>query len=188
MSEELFKFSPTKKLAVYDVAQLVPENSPNLKVSCVPFDFTDQSADPLKLAHTLFEAMFREHGVGLTANQVGRTEAVFTIGFEEANKQVFFNPEIIEESLDQISADEGCLSYPGLFLKVKRPSWIKLKYQHVNSEWREETYSGFTARIICHEMMHIKGELFTSVVPSLSLMLAKEKRTKSLKKKSRLKI
>lgn len=179
----VFKFSSEKKVTyIYDKKELVPENSPSLKTACIPFDFTNPPIEPVRLAVTLFETQFAKRGIGLTCNQIGIPYAVFTAGWDNDNKQVFFNPQIIEQSEDTHLEVEGCLTYPGLFLKVKRPNWIRIKFQHVNGEWREEQFYGMTSRVLMHEMDHINGKLFTDQVSKMSLTAAREKRKKYMRR------
>ena len=184
----IIKFNTGKGVTVvYDKKNLLPENDDWLETPCIPFDFENPPINPGRLATTLFETQFREGGIGLTCNQIGLPYAVFTVGWDNSNKQVFFNPKIIERSEATHTEIEGCLSYPGLFLKVKRPNRIKIQFQHVDGTHKEEIFEGMTSRVICHEMDHIEGKLFTDQVSSVTLSIAKEKRMKNLRKKKRAK-
>ena len=69
------------------------------------------------------------------------------------------NPEILETSGEQIGA-EGCLSVPGEYGVVRRPSYVKVKAQDRFGEWFEYEGEGLTARCICHELEHLDGHLF----------------------------
>src|SRR5579872_3232132 len=100
----------------FEIYKLVKEGDPSLKQICVPFDFKKPQHDPVYLATSLFETMFQMKGLGLSACQVGLPYRVFVVGFEENNKQVFFNPEIVAKSEELELQTEGCLSYNGLYL------------------------------------------------------------------------
>ena len=78
--------------------------------------------------------------------------------------------------------DEGCLSFPGLWLKVKRPSWIEVEYENENGEVIKDTFTDLTARVFQHEMDHMEGVDFTKKVSRLRLDRA-NKRIKKQRKK-----
>lgn len=168
----------TQTIRPYEIYNLVSSNDPILKQKAIPFDFSNPPIDPIHLASSLFETMFVNKGLGLSACQVGIPYSVFVIGYDNSNKQVFFNPEIIEESEEHDEHPEGCLSFPRLFFRVSRPNKVKIKYQHVNGEWREGEYHGLTARCILHEYDHLNGICYTQRVGKMTLMMAKEKERK----------
>ena len=180
---QIIKIDTSKPYNIlHEIYDLVPETDPILKEVMPPFDFKNPPTSAPNLATNLFETMFAKKGLGLSANQCGLRYRVFVVGYDNSNKQVFFNPEIAETSVDQDIHVEGCLSYPALFLKVKRPTWIVIKYQHVDGELRENRYEGLTARVILHEMDHMDGKLFTERVGPTTLALARDKRKKTLRK------
>ena len=80
--------------------------------------------------------MRKEGGIGLSANQVGLLERVFVMYSDVKEKKIMacFDPKIIEMASEQIIMDEGCLTYPGMWLKIKRPVWIK-------ATWEDQTWS-----------------------------------------------
>ena len=175
----------TQTIRPYEIYDLVKSTDPVLKQVCKPFDFANPPIDPMHLASSLFETMFKNSGLGLSAPQVGLPYQVFVVGYDNTNKQVFFNPEIIETSKDFDDHLEGCLSFKHLFFKIKRPNEIKVKYQHVNGEWKEDKFTGLTARCIQHEHDHLAGVCFTERVGKTTLMMAKEKERKMRIKMSR---
>jgi peptide deformylase len=162
----------------YEIYDLVKSTDPVLKQVCKPFDFANPPIDPIHLASSLFETMFKHSGLGLAAPQVGIPYRVFVVGYDNTNKQVFFNPEIIERSQREDDHLEGCLTFKRLFFKVSRPQEIKVKYQHVNGEWKEDKFVGLTARCIQHEYDHLDGICFTERVGKTTLMMAREKERK----------
>ena len=161
--------------------KLINENDIALRQSPAKFIFMPGSNVAKEMADKLFDAMLENNGIGLSANQVGINMQFFVMGHEGAKKYVF-NPEILELASDEVLIKEGCLSFPGMFLPIKRPSWIKVRYQSENGETIEETFTGLTARIFLHEYDHMQGKVFTEKVSKLKLDLANKKRIKFLKR------
>ena len=119
--------------------------------------------DRSKLSYTLNENMFHYNGVGLSANQIGITERVFVMVCDMATMETItcFNPKIIKESKDKVVMEEGCLSYPELFLEISRPSSIVVKYEDESKELYKTKLTGYIARIFQHEYDHMEGIDFT---------------------------
>lgn len=123
-------------------------------------------------------------GIGLAANQCGVMERVFVIGTDQF-QMACINPKIILSSENKIRDNEGCLSYPGLSLKVERSETISVEYTSENGETRQVQLSGLTARCFQHELDHLNGIRFVEHVGSVSLKLAKQKQFKLIKKHMR---
>lgn len=171
------------QLYEYELYDLVDQYDTVLTQKLDPFYFEGPNKTPViarNLAVSLLETMKKYNGIGLSANQVGIPLRVFVVGLEKT-WYAFFNPEILETSGEILFA-EGCLSFPGLFIPIKRPDTVKIKYQDMNGEFKEQTFTGLTARIVLHEYDHMEGIVFTSKVPRLILDKAKSKITKNLKK------
>jgi peptide deformylase len=138
---------------------------------------TDQGAEELE--KNMCEFMIANRGIGLAANQVGIAKRVFVIGSNniEGFPKPFavFNPKIIESSQEQIIDKEGCLSYPNLWLSVKRPAVIKVEYQDSHGNVHEAAMSGLIARCFQHELDHLDGVCFVDKVSALKLQLAMRK-------------
>ena len=147
--------------------KLVEETNLILRQKCDPFDFNDPIMDPYELSEGLQKIRKDGAGVGLAAPQVGiNTQALVigmgnfeTEGVEDFN-QVFFNPNILSISDEQIYMIEGCLSYPGLFVKIKRPKSIVMEWWTEEDTRCEETFDGMTCRILQHEVDHLNGITF----------------------------
>lgn len=139
-----------------------------------PADFDFESEDAPAIANILFGRMQELGGVGLSANQVGLNMRVFVMGMEGIRMNVF-NPEILAHSVEEEHMNEGCLSFPGLTLGVKRPTNITVKFQNEKGEWCQLQLGGFTSRIFQHEYDHMEGKLFTSHVSPLKLDYYKNK-------------
>jgi peptide deformylase len=179
MAQKKIKFV-NGQMFEYTIYDLVDKYSDILKQKTIPFDFSNPPIGPWSLANSLIETMIKNFGVGLSANQVGLPYRVFAMGAENVS-YVLFNPQIVE-TYGEDNFEEGCLSFPGLFLPIKRPSSVKVKYQDPNGNFKEETFGGFTARIFLHEYDHMEGILFTNHVNSFILERQKKKVKGNLKK------
>ena len=136
--------------------------------------------------------MYHFGGIGLSANQVGIDKKFFVLGSElitdeEENKfeKSFFNPTLLTVSEEEESVKEGCLSYPGLWLMVKRPVQCTIKYYNSEGEEIVETYEGVSARVILHEYDHMLGMNFTQRVSKLKLERGVKAAEKKFKKHQR---
>jgi peptide deformylase len=165
--------------------KLVPEVHPLLYKELAPVDFT--SFDARALSQRLMTIMAACHGAGLSANQVGVDAQMFVMQWppfngEPGGSRIVINPEIKGVSKELSQFEEGCLSFPALFIWLKRPESILVRYQDVNGEWIEETLSGWPARIFQHESDHLKGLTFDQRASKLKLDFASKRRAKIFKK------
>ena len=128
----------------------------------------------------------REHaGLGLSATQCGVFQRVFVIGFKDFT-MTCINPKIISSSEKMEKDDEGCLSFPGLMFKISRSSSIDVEFTTENGEVKNMTLTGVTARCFQHELDHLNGIKFTEKVGPTTLMMARQKQAKLIKKISRI--
>lgn len=170
-------------LVEYEVYKLVDFYDPILRQPTIPVKL-ETAADKKHadtIALSLAETLAKSQGLGLSANQCGRTERMFAINMGE-QIWTMINPEIIERSETTSDLSEGCLSYPGLYLKLKRPDNIKVKFQAINGEWIEQEFDGLTAVCIQHEIDHLDGKMFTDLVSPIKLDQAKKKVKQNLKR------
>lgn len=158
-----------------DNLKLVPSNDPILKLQPEMYDFEKYGNSAEMLANVLFEKMEEYGGVGLSANQVGLNVRVFVIGAGES-KIPFFNPEIISMSNEQENYEEGCLSFPGVKIKLTRPASVTITFLNAKRQRFTETFSGLTARIILHEYDHMQGLTMRDHVSKLKWDLALKKK------------
>lgn len=137
-----------------------------------------------QLIEDMFETMYASEGVGLAAPQVNKGIRLFIVDAtpyaeeypEAANfKKVFINPYIIEESGEEWSFNEGCLSVPGVREDILRQPKIVIEYQDRDFNIIEEEYEGVMARIIQHEYDHIEGTIFVDRVNPLRKVLLKRR-------------
>jgi peptide deformylase len=164
------------------IYELVKHDHPLLSTVLEHFDFDNPPIDPVELATNLTETMLKNNGLGLSASQCGLPYRAFVI----ANNPVMacFNPRIIDASYEtELSLEEGCLTYPYLYLKVKRPRLIKVRYTLPNGETVTERFDGLTARVFLHEMDHMEGINFTTKVHSYHLYKALKKKQQFLRAK-----
>ena len=122
------------------------------------------------LAKEMLQSMYAAKGIGLAAPQIGikKELLVIDINFEDtaAEPLILINPEITDYGTTLNSYEEGCLSIPGVYLNVVRPSTIKLRFRDEMGRPRKMKADGLLARCIQHEMDHLKGVLFVDRVTS----------------------
>jgi peptide deformylase len=135
--------------------------------------------DSEALEKDMCEFMIASNGIGLAANQIGIAKRVFVMGSRNIpgfpEPFALFNPKIIEASTEIVLDQEGCLSYPGLFLTVKRPSWIVAEYQNSSGDTIEAKFEGYLAKCFQHELDHLDGICFVDKVSQMKLNLAMKK-------------
>lgn len=156
--------------------QLIKEPNNFLKTKVKPFDFEKDDAE--KLANEMIKDMVRHDGVGLAANQVGYDGRIFVMKPKTGNSFAVINPVIEELSTDTVLDIEGCLSFPNLFLHVKRPKKIKVNYLDIDAKNVTIHLEDFEARIFLHEFDHLEGITFDTRVSKFKLNLAREKQKK----------
>lgn len=124
------------------------------------------------------------NGIGLAANQCGVRARVFVIGTGEKDdfKITCINPRVVRESEDTIRGKEGCLSYPALDVTVPRPDSIDVEFLDETGKLNQMNLTGLTARCFLHELDHLNGIRLTDRVGNASMMLARQKQAKRLKK------
>ena len=170
-------------LVEYEIFNLVDFYDPILRQPCVPVKF--DTPEDLKrnhfLAFSMAETLAKYEGLGLSANQVGLKEKVCAVNMGE-QIWTLFNPEIIESSLTTAKYQEGCLSYPGLYIHVNRPDHIKVRFQGMNGDFVEQEFDGLTAVVVQHEIDHLNGVMYTDKVSSIKLEQAKRKVKQNIKK------
>jgi peptide deformylase len=108
------------------------------------------------LCVSMIDAMIKNEGIGLAANQVGILKRIIVVS-DEGKISVMINPEIVEFSEKTCIMDEGCLSIPETYLPIIRYETVKVKYRDMKGKPHIESYSGLTARVIQHEVDHLDG-------------------------------
>ena len=171
------------------VYPLIPPNDPRLLMQIAPFmdDTLEQLGfkDRKDLAKVMYDNMAKYGGLGLAANQLGLPYRMFIMGghpeIEDGKVRCVFNPLVNDVSEESILLKEGCISFPFLFLPIKRPKWVSVRYTNENSEEVEETLHGMSGRIFQHENEHMNGYVFTHLVSKLKLERAEKAKQKMIK-------
>ena len=171
------------------ILPLIPPTDPRLLMQIAPFeddmlkDF--KVKDRKELGKIMYDTMVKYGGLGLSCNQVGLPNRMFVMGghpkIEDGKVRYIFNPLVNDVSEETIVFKEGCLSFPFLFLSIKRPKWVSVKYTDENNEEVEETLHSMSARIFQHENEHMNGYLFTDLVSRFKLDRAKKAQKKLIK-------
>jgi len=165
------------------IYKLVESNHSILTQRLELFNFKDPPIDPVELGNNLIETMVANKGIGLSANQCGLPYRVFVMFSEQPF--VCFNPRVVDVASEQILLDEGCLSFPNLWVKIKRPKMIKVRYQDAFGETHTQQLIGMSARCFLHELDHMDGIVYTRRANPFHLNQArnlKKKIDKGLKK------
>ena len=115
------------------------------------------------LSKILIDNMIHHNGIGISANQIGIWERAFAMirDLEHQEVIVCFNPRIIKSYTEEVEMEEGCLSYPELFLKIKRPDKIVVKYEDEDKKTHKMKLEGLASRVFQHEYDHMEGIDFT---------------------------
>lgn len=153
--------------------------------------FDLENIHPAPIALDMIDLMVKEGGLGLSANQVGFNGQIFVMK-AMLNKQfgsplTVINPIITGLSKELESSVEGCLSHPGLMLKVRRPISCTVEFDTLTSDYKnvihiETKFDDIDARIFLHEYDHLYGIQFIDRVSKLKLNMAEKKRTKQKRK------
>ena len=109
----------------------------------------------------MIEEMYHHNGIGLAANQIGYNRRIFIMDptASKSNPLIFINPKVESKNNIKISEQEGCLSCPGKYLKVKRSVSINLSWYNKEGEEQYKTFYYLPGRIVQHEMDHLNGKL-----------------------------
>ena len=161
---------PEHKLLLHPLPEITAETEPE---------------DRKELLDNMVETMKHYGGIGLSANQCGIPIRMFVFGDNE-NYVPCFNPRIIETAGELIPIEEGCLTYPGLFVKIFRPDMVTATFEDENRELHKETFTGLMARVFLHEMDHMEGIDFTSRAGKMALDIAKRKRLRGQRKMKKM--
>lgn len=146
-----------------------------------PWNF-ETDGDAEQLEKDMIEFMVAHNGIGLAANQIGLNKRVFVMGSNNIEgfplPFAVFNPVIVQCSKATDIDKEGCLSFPDLWLPVKRPTDIVVQYQDSKGNVVEVEMNGYIARCFQHEFDHLNGVCFVDRVSRLKLDMAMKKAKK----------
>jgi peptide deformylase len=120
----------------------------------------DINGDIVTLVSEMFEAMDKGRGVGLAGVQVGKLYRLFVTRVPGDSPRVFINPDILETSIEMEPFEEGCLSIPGIYTDVIRPSSVRVQAWNLKARPFTLSVDGYLARVIQHEFDHLNGIVF----------------------------
>jgi peptide deformylase len=147
-----------EQISVADLSSLriIHYPDPRLRVTCTPFEQIDE--DVAALVARMFELMFESRGVGLAAPQVGITRRLFIASptCSPDDLEVYINPRITGSEGTQVE-EEGCLSFPDVYHKVKRKMRVTVEATGLDGKLFTRTVEELHARIIQHEYDHLEG-------------------------------
>jgi peptide deformylase len=137
-----------------------------------------------QLYRDLCDSMYAENGLGIAAIQIGEPTKMFLVEPRLAGKTehdlpvAFINPEIVSTSDETDKSDEGCLSFPGVFVQVDRPRKAKVRAMGIDGVMFELEGEGLLARCLLHENDHLTGKLLVDYVGPLKRQMIKRKLAK----------
>jgi peptide deformylase len=159
----------SEKIRITDLSdlQVVKYPDPRLKEICTPVDTIDESL--VALVEAMWRLMLDSRGVGLAAPQVGVTVRLFAASpsFSPDDLRVYINPRIVEAS-GSIEEEEGCLSFPLIYTRVKRSAVVTVEAIGLDGETFQETCVDLHSRIIQHEIDHLDGRLLVDRMGTVS--------------------
>jgi peptide deformylase len=147
-------------------------------------EISADSQDLQSLIDNMFETMYNGSGVGLAAPQIGKSIRLFVMDADVMTEEtdeddlgplVFINPVVTKKSDKLVTIEEGCLSIPGVRDSVNRPEAITVKFVDRNFKSRELNVTGWSSRVIQHEIDHLDGILFIDYLGSFRKRLLKGK-------------
>ncbi len=163
--------------------EIITIGHPTLSTRALPVK--DINQEIVELARNMVETMHRAPGIGLAAPQVNVSLRLITIDLSVGENRddliVMVNPEIIETEGEQVG-EEGCLSVPGIYEKVARPSRILVRGHNLNGQEINLEASDLLARVFCHEIDHLDGKLFVDRLSPLKRRLVRSRIKKELDK------
>lgn len=160
------------------VHQLIYVPHPSLEMQVPEFP-SGQAQFRREIGQHMTELMHTHRGVGLAANQINFNAAVF-VQKMQGEVVTLFNPQIHEVSEDKVLMTEGCLSDPGMYLKISRPDMIKVSWENAEGDREKTTLFGLDCRVFLHEYDHLQGVLFTDRVKLPKLKMARKKQEKRM--------
>ena len=163
------------------ILEIKEYGDPVLREKALPVE--EITPEILNLIKDMAETMYTASGVGLAASQVGVPKRIILIDGEEDGLIVLINPMIIK-SEGEVVAEEGCLSVPDIYSKVKRSSKVTIKALNENGDPIEITKEDLIARALQHEIDHLDGILFIDRIGRMERQILLNKLKKKKNKNS----
>ena len=152
---------------------------PRLREPSVDVTAIDDSVR--ELYRDLCDSMYAENGLGMASLQIGDTRKMFIVEPKLAGREptdpplAFINPEVVWSSDEQQDSEEGCLSFPDIYIKVKRPMRCRVRAQDLDGNWFEIEGEALMARCLLHENDHLTGKLLVDFAGPLKRQMIKKK-------------
>jgi len=164
-------------------ADIVEPRHPALHTEAILNPF-DSDTDWKERQQAMFQIMHENIGIGLASPQCGDQNRMFVMTHSTQGDIGIYNPQILDASKETCVIQEGCLTFPLLYLNITRPEKVKVRYQTVDQEVVEVWLDGIDSRVFQHELDHLRGKLFidSSLAGDLKLKRAFAKREKTFKK------
>ena len=177
------------------VREILGALDPYLRTISKPVETVDDSTRAL--VADMFETMYAAPGIGLAAIQVGVPQRILVIDLQRPDTDAaaegeeppplrepmaFINPEIVWESEELSTYNEGCLSVPDLYGDVERPARVRAKWLDLDGGAHEEELDGLLATCLQHEMDHLEGILFIDYLSKLKRDMIVKKLIKAYRK------
>lgn len=143
------------------VLDILPFNSPVLRIESGDFDFSNPPINPASFARDLAATMNDAGALNLAGIQVNVALRVIALATKPQNT-VMFNPKIVDASEESIFLEETSVTYPGMSIKIERPRHIKVRFTYPNGETTTSKFTGMTSRLIQQSMDFLNGVNFTS--------------------------
>lgn len=141
-------------------------------------DLENLGFDPIELKKEMVEFMIANNGIGLSASQVGIDAKLFVMGDSLENSTMCINPTVLQYTEDTQDDVEGCLSFPNVFVKIKRPKEILAQYWDENLKECVVKIAGYSAKCYLHEMDHLLGITMKDRASELKWKMATKKARK----------
>lgn len=153
-----------------------PNDFLNKEVATV--DLENPGFDPKELKKEMVDFMLLNNGIGLSANQIGLDAKVFVMGDKVENSTICINPTVLQYTSDTQNDYEGCLSFPNIYMRVKRPKEILAEFYDENLEKQTVKIADYSAKCYLHELDHLLGITFKDRVSKLKWDMAVKKARK----------
>ena len=158
--------------------KLVYYPDPILNKELDDFNLENPQYDPKQLKADMVKIMLESNGIGLSACQVGLNFKAFVMGDSEDNSTLCINPTVLQFTEETTLDVEGCLSFPNVYVKVKRPKEILVEFYNEELEKQQVKITGYSARCYLHELDHLLGITMKDRVSKMKWDMATKKARK----------
>ena len=169
-----------------DILPILYVPDPRLRAKAKPVAPGDKRV--AELSEKMLATMYKAPGIGLAAPQVGELLRLVVVDIRPDEKpapMVLLNPEIVAESQELSTREEGCLSLPNQYADVTRPARVKVRWQDLTGAKKEMEADGLLSACLQHEIDHLNGVLFVDHISALKRNMLLRKLAKELKSKAR---